>query len=113
MNLLKSCVSLSIGLRAKNTNPQTLTNDGRNDNKESPYWINGKENVQKLFEGDAFAAKIWFGLMYQLAINKEGDNIVLADTSLREKINYCFDNQANFYKAREYVTVMRLLIWPD
>ena len=96
----------SIGLRAKNTNPQTLANDGRDNNKEQFYWINGKENIQKLFEGDAFAAKIWFGLMYQSAINKEGDNIVLADNSLREKINYCSDNQANFYKAREYVTAL-------
>ena len=80
----------SIGLRADTT-------------KET-YWIHGKDNVQKLFEGDALAAKIWLGLMYQLAENDKDKPITFADTTLAAKINLWADNTDYFYDTRQYLT---------
>lgn len=89
----------SMGLRSKDLEKVAK------DEKDPKYWIHGNDHVEKLFEGDALASKIWLGLMYQLAVDAEGKDIQFANETLKSKLNKIHHSN-DIYQAQDYIKAL-------
>ncbi len=60
--------------------------------RSSSYWISGLDSLYLLFKGkDMGAAKIWLGLMHELAVDEDDPSVFIRyndSTTLRDYINY-------------------------
>ncbi len=68
------------------------------------YWINSLDSLNLLVKGDALAAQVWLGSVYQLAVDDKGKPITFQNNqTLRHYINGLYDKKDNFYQMRNYV----------
>ena len=68
------------------------------------YWVNSLDSLNLLIKGDALAAQVWLGTVYQLALDEKGKPITFQNGKpLREYINGLYEKKDNFFKMRQYV----------
>lgn len=95
-----------LDLRAGLQTIQLISTSFRSSNPDDSthYWINGLDSLNLLVKGDALAAQIWLGSVYQLAVDENKKPITFQNgRTLRHYINGLYDKKDNFYNMRNYV----------